>query len=122
MEPIVVGPERNLIKLRAITGTGTGWRQERISLYETHPQHVAMVWTGVVAETSYQASSVGAFEETGELTYLNADSLVYLTTRFPVAMTEDGHWSRDVAHAERKVRTYYWNSEHYKYEIRSTGI
>jgi hypothetical protein len=119
MEPIVFGPERTLVKLRAITGTGSGWRQERVSLYEMQPQALAMVWSGVVAEHSYQAASVGAYEETGELTYLNVDSLVHVTTRFPVTMTEDGYWRRDVTHAEHKVETYYWNSERQKYEIRS---
>lgn len=114
-EPII-RPERVLIKLRTITGTGSGWKQESVHLYAAGSDDLVLVWTGVVAERSYQAASVGAYEQEGELTYLDADSLVYSWTRFSVAMTHEGNWRRDERRTERRTESYYWNPEIRRYE------
>jgi hypothetical protein len=117
VEPIPVEPGRMLIRLRALTGTGSGWRQESIHLYAPHADSLTLVWSGVIAERSHQAAAVGAYEEEGELTYITADSLVHSSTRFPVSMSGDGSWRRDVEHAERTIATYHWNSDVQRYDL-----
>lgn len=120
----VLGVERRtrsgqtLFELRSITGTGSGWRQESLQLYSAGADELALVWSGVVSERSYQAASVGAYEEQGELQYLGSDSLVYASTRYPVTMADDGRWVRDGAPVQPTRRVYLWNAGTGKYEAR----
>jgi hypothetical protein len=118
VEPVAPDPGRTLIKVRAITGTGSGWKQESIHLYAPSSSGLTPVWSGVVAERSYQAAAVGAYEEEGDLTYVDADSLVYSSARFPVAMSSEGTWRRDTTRVERTTSTYDWNAAAKKYEVR----
>lgn len=115
---LVPDTERTLIKLRAITGTGSGWKQESIHLYAPGATDLALVWSGVVSERSYQAAAVGAYEQEGELTYIGRDSLVYSAIRFPVAMSQDGTWTRQTERGEPTVTTYDWNPDTHRYEQR----
>lgn len=119
IESVVLNRGMTLIKVRAITGTGSGWKQESLHLYATSSSGIFRVWSGVVLERSYQAQAVGAYEEEGELTYIDADSLVYSSARFPVRMSSDGSWHREARQVERTVRTYGWNAAARMYELRT---
>jgi hypothetical protein len=115
----VLGTERFLLQLRAITGTGSGWRRESTSLYLAHPEKLTLVWTGVVAERSYQSASVGAYELEGLLSYVDEDSLVHTSARYTVGLSADGLWTRANDSAERRSDVYLWNPRTQKYEQRN---
>lgn len=107
-------PGRTLEEVIAITGTGTGWRQESIALFAPTASELHLTWSGVREERSYQTAEVGAYEETGDLAYVGPDSLVHRLVTYPLTPSERGDWVR----GDRRVqaRTFYWNRQMRAYD------
>lgn len=109
MLPAAAGKAR--LQVVAITGTGTGWRQESFGLFALTPAGLEFAWSDVKFEGSYQAPSVGAYEYVGTLAQLGRDTLVHRVVRYPLVFTEWGDWVRREDRAETREDTLVWMAD-----------
>jgi hypothetical protein len=90
-----------LILIDEQSGAGSGWTRRSATLFAVTGNRLQKVWSGVTAESSYQADAVGSYEIQAQVTVRN-DSLLRIGSRFPLHFVRDGgagRWVRDSAGA-----------------------
>lgn len=112
MEPLAEDSGRTLLRARTVTGTGSGWRQTRETVFLVSRHALRPAWSGVVAEVSSGAPGED-YEIVGEVARPDATTLVHRTVRYPL---HDG--ARDSARARISVDTFRWDPASSTYSAR----
>jgi hypothetical protein len=104
------GPSELMV--HRITGTGTGWIRKDASVIGFQGDSVAVLWTGVIHERSYQTADVGAYEINGSVRLIGSDTLLYQSTRTPLNYEKTTrHWVPAEGEGKKKRQRFVWSSK-----------
>lgn len=93
-------------------GQGTGWTQRRLTVYGLVADTLAVLWSGVTLENSYQAEVVGAYEIRATVSYSGAGKIDRVGTRVDVEYDKGSRRWRPIAKSVRQFReTYTWSEQ-----------
>ena len=113
LESISVVPgARPQVLVEHQSGQGTGWIQRRATVYGLAGDTLAVLWSGVTQERSYQAEAVGAYEITASITFPEPGRIVRAGGRTELEYDESSReWKHKLGTTHQFQEIYMWNPQ-----------